>query len=153
MEEWRKIPGYEIYEVSSLGNVRRYGGKGMNPMINKKTGYRVFKVSKPTRQMLRVGRCVCLAFLPLVEGKTTVDHINRERADDRLENLKWADSSEQIINQDRPLGVSGHRNIYNNCGSYQVRLYRHNRQVYYQRFKTLPEAIEARDNFLQNINT
>lgn len=146
------MPGYEVYEVSNLGNVRR-DGRVLVPALTKVHGYRVFKVSKPFRQMLRVGRCVCLAFHPLVEGKTTVDHINRERTDDRLENLRWADHTEQVINQDRPVGVSGHRNIYNDCGSYIVRFYRHNRQVYYQRFKTLSEAIEARDNFLQNINT
>lgn len=154
MEEWRKIPGYESYEVSSLGNVRR-DGRVLKPTIHKSTGYRRFTYRSTGNQItLRVGRCVCLAFHPPIVGKATVDHINRIRTDDRVENLRWADRSEQIINQDRVLNESGEKNINKTrCGSYQIRIKRGMQTIYYKLVKTLPEAIEARDNFLQNINT
>jgi hypothetical protein len=152
MEEWRKIPGYESYEVSSLGNVRRYG-KVMKPQIYE--GYRrlLFSINNKVK-LMRIARCVCLAFHPTIEDKTTADHINRITTDDRVENLRWADSSDQAVNRNNPIGQSGEKNIHiRPFNRYRVQIKRDRNVVYRKEFKTLPEAIEARDNFLQNINT
>ena len=150
MEEWRKIPGYEVYEVSSLGNVRR-DGRVLVPTITR--GYRMISTSvNGIIKRIKIARAVCLAFHPTIEGKITVDHINRNRLDDRVDNLKWADCTEQIINQTQPLPRSGHRHIYLAYNKYRVAISRYYIK-YEETFNTLPEAIEARDNFLQNINT
>jgi hypothetical protein len=150
MEEWRKIPGYEVYEVSNLGNVRR-DGRVIVSTISK--GYRMITTSvNRIKKKIKIARAVCLAFHPPVEGKTTVDHINRDKLDDRAENLKWADHTEQIINQTKPLPRSGHRNIYLVYNKYNVAISRYHIR-YDESFKTLTEAIQARDKFLQNINT
>lgn len=148
MEEWRKIPGYEIYEVSSLGNVRRDGRVLVPTMTN---GYRMISTSvNGISKRVRIARAVCLAFHPTVEGKITVDHINRNRLDDRVDNLRWADSTEQNINQTKPLSRSGHRHIYLKNHKYLVAISRYYIR-YEESFKTLPEAIQARDNYLQTI--
>ena len=44
MEEWKKIEGFEEYEVSTLGNVRR-GGKLLKGAINR-YGYWYFNLYK-----------------------------------------------------------------------------------------------------------
>jgi hypothetical protein len=40
-----------------------------------------------------------MAFIPNPENKPTVDHINRIRTDNRIENLRWATFMEQTTNK------------------------------------------------------
>ncbi len=46
-----------------------------------------------------VHRLVAETFIENIENKPTVDHINRERSDNRVENLRWATQSEQEQNK------------------------------------------------------
>lgn len=45
-----------------------------------------------------IHRLIAEAFIPNTEGKPTVDHINRVREDNRVENLRWATHHEQREN-------------------------------------------------------
>ena len=46
-----------------------------------------------------VHRIVAEAFLPPVEGKPFVDHINTNRADNRICNLRWASPKDNANNE------------------------------------------------------
>lgn len=48
-----------------------------------------------------VHRLIAEAFIDNPSNKPTVDHINRDKYDNRVENLRWADKYEQMSNQDR----------------------------------------------------
>jgi len=147
MEEWRVIPGYERYDVSSLGKVRR-GERVLKPGTNT-DGYLMVSLH---RKSINVHRLVALAFLASVEGKLTVDHINQNKLDNSVGNLRWADRSEQLIN--RPYtNASGERNInFDNTNyhhlPYRVQIKRRGIYVFNKRYATLPEAVAARDAFL-----
>tara|TARA_R110000868_G_scaffold20342_4_gene86234 strand:+ start:37 stop:468 length:432 start_codon:yes stop_codon:yes gene_type:complete len=142
--EWRKIEGYENYEVSSSGDVRH--GDYMMAKIDNGNGYKYVHLPK---KMTSIHRLVALAFILPIEGKTEVDHINGIRHDNRAENLKWADRSEQTINKMYPVGRTRERNICFHKGCYEVVIVRNQKRVFYKCCKTLPEAIEARNNYLQ----
>jgi hypothetical protein len=83
MEVWKKIPGYEEYEVSSLGKVRGQYGKILSPWKSK--GYDIVWICKDTiKRKIGVHRLVAWAFLENPENKPTVDHLNRNRTDNRV---------------------------------------------------------------------
>jgi hypothetical protein len=148
--EWRKIEGYENYEVSSSGDVR-HGDYIMGKHPNK-GGY--LQAHMPDK-FIKIHRLVALAFIPPIEGKPEVDHINGIRDDNRVENLRWVDKTEQNINRSTfPMSSSGHRCIYPSIRNglvdgYRVKIERYKVIMFRKWFKTLPEAIESRNNYLE----
>ena len=148
--DWRKIPGYENYEVSSAGQVRR-DGKILSQMTNR-WGYKILRLCKDgIGKGFKVHRLVALAFIPQIDEKPEVDHINQDRLDNRVENLRWNDRSGQTINKQYPQTNTGHKHIRLYDGVYVVQIRRRGIK-YYESFKILPEAIAARDNYLISIN-
>lgn len=114
MEEWRDIKGYEgLYQVSNLGNVKslsriiKYKDGRDRPtkeFILKKIidniGYvavSLSKNSKVTRK--RVHNLVYEAFVSKVPKGMVIDHINRNRSDNRLENLRMVTPIENGLNR------------------------------------------------------
>lgn len=101
IEEWKDIEGYEgLYQVSNLGNVKslpRKGTKGglLKPVI-KWGGYYGVALSKDGRtKWFRIHRLVLQTFKPISNPENFEgDHINRNRLDNRLENLQWLTHTE-----------------------------------------------------------
>ena len=58
-------------------------------------GYRLIQIDK---KHYLVHRLVAETFIENIENKPTVDHINRDRSDNRVENLRWATFKEQADN-------------------------------------------------------
>lgn len=98
--EWRSVVGYEgLYSVSSDGLVwsdRRK--KVLKPSLDKYGYYyHVFSVDG-LRKTVKSHRLVAEAFIPNPENKPTVDHLNGNKKDNRVENLAWATNKEQSNN-------------------------------------------------------
>lgn len=91
--EWKQIQGYENYEVSNEGQVRnRKTGKILKPVKNS-TGYLQVTLCKNKRKNYSIHRLVAEAFIPNPHGYDTVDHINYDKTDNRVENLRWMSRS------------------------------------------------------------
>ena len=110
-EIWKDIKGYEgLYQVSNLGRVRsldRYvkqnhntkqlkKGKIIQPTKNHK-GYLGLKLCKEnTSKKVSIHRLVAQTFIPNLENKPQVNHINGIKTDNGVENLEWCTCSENI---------------------------------------------------------
>lgn len=101
-EEWAIIPGYIRYEASTQGRVRNITSKSIMAITIDDSGY--YRVSLTNDKLNKnapkyVHRMVAVAFLPNPEEKKTVDHIDRDPTNNKLNNLRWATSKEQRMNQ------------------------------------------------------
>ena len=106
MEEWRKIPGYETYEVSNTGKVRTNNWmnhgvqKEMSPSIwNKSYQVNLFKDGK--QKCMRVHRLVAMAFIPNPENKPEINHIDGNRLNNIVSNLEWCTRAENLAHEHR----------------------------------------------------
>jgi hypothetical protein len=146
MEEWRQLQDYPGYEVSSEGRVRSLNGTRGNPrqeplvLAGKTTagnGYRAVSLGRGNTKYIH--RLVGQTFIPNPENLPQIDHINRNRTDNRVCNLRWVDSSTQNRNKSWIGNTLGERYITQTvAGTYTVSL----------TFKTLDEAIMCRDTVL-----
>ena len=176
-EEWKDIEGFAgLYQVSNLGRVksmervrdganmfvgsfdRTYQERFLSPLHRNRSrdidgGYLSVTLYKDNKnKMYFIHRLVALAFIPLVEGKPEVDHIDGNKGNNCVENLRWADRVIQNNNRDMPLGKTKERYITCEENKYRCRIKKQKVWLYSETFKTLPEAIAARDAFLATLN-
>lgn len=93
-EEWRAVPGFPGYEISSFAEIRGKDGR----ILKQKTtnqGYREIGLYRDGEQeSLRVHRLVATAFLHKEPGKDLVNHIDCDKTNNRPGNLEWVSLKE-----------------------------------------------------------
>lgn len=94
---WKKIEGFDSYSVSDDGEVRNDAtGRIKSKTLNKRNGYYYVDLWKDNVGTKRpIHRLVAEAFIENDGGKLTVDHIDGDRTNNTVENLRWATFSEQ----------------------------------------------------------
>ena len=106
-EIWKDIAGFEgLYQVSSYGRVKSLnygGGKGV-VKIMKQTftdkEYLIVRLTKDGKtKTFRTHKLVATAFIPNVENKPEIDHVNTIRYDNRVENLRFVTHKENMNNE------------------------------------------------------
>lgn len=91
MSKWKTIPGYTRYEVSDDGNIRHVVYKRIRKPRIDKSGYLAYCLhhdESGTWKMMYAHRLVYMAFVGEIPDNTYIDHVNRVRDDNRLENLR-----------------------------------------------------------------
>lgn len=102
-EIWKPVVGYEgLYEVSNLGRVRSLR-KASKTILKQRhiNGYLVVGLfdNNYKQHLGLVHRLIASAFIPNPENKPEIDHINTQRDDNRIENLRWATKIENSNNE------------------------------------------------------
>ena len=98
-DEYFKIPEYENYSITKLGVVRNDAtGQIITPKFNK-GGYAEIRLSKEgIRKCIGVHRLLGILFIPNLENTNCIDHIDRDKKNNLLDNLRWATKSENSRN-------------------------------------------------------
>jgi len=108
MEEiYKNITGYEgIYYISNKGNVKSKKRKIDSILKPRKSncGYlRIFLCKNKSHKQYTIHRLVAEAFIPNLENKPQVNHIDGIKINNFVENLEWVTSSENTTHSFRVL--------------------------------------------------
>lgn len=103
VELWKPLEGYRGIKVSSLGRVWKAANKSRKERIltefpKDKDGYCRCSVQRldGTWTSQPVHRLVAKAFIPNPENKQSVNHIDNNRQNNRVENLEWVTPKENV---------------------------------------------------------
>jgi hypothetical protein len=122
-EIFKDIEGFNNYEVSNKGTVRRKPREYKSPQYNGiKSDYYYFKQRKDKdgyldvgirdnngkRKYIRVHRLVAITFLPNHNNFPVVNHKNGIKDDNRASNLEWCTISYNTKHAFEKLGRKGH---------------------------------------------
>ena len=152
MELWNPVRGFEtLYQVSNEGRVMSLKcGRTKLMKTPPANGYpSVCLVKDKAKHSMRVHRLVAEAFLQPVLDKPEIDHIDRNRSNNRVVNLRYADRSDQSINRGA-YSNTGHKNIsqHLSTGWYHILIKRRGVIVLNTAHSSLEEAIFNRDAYL-----
>jgi len=116
MEFWKKIEGFESYEISNYGRLRKilkfrknrdYNAIMLKPSFDK-DGYlrTVLTISKTEKYNKTIHRLVALSFIDNTENKPQINHKDGNKSNNLVENLEWCTAKENSIHAIK-LGLSG----------------------------------------------
>jgi hypothetical protein len=150
-EEFKDIKGYEgNYKISNKGRI--YSRKFQNFVKSRinVNGYYDVSLCDKKHKTFRLHRLIALHFIDNPEDLPMVDHIDRNKLNNKIKNLRWVDAKTNCLNKDCVIKKTG--GIYETKtktklknGSikeyiyHQVQYYENNIKKY-KLFKTLPEA-------------
>jgi len=131
-------PNYLIYEDGRVFSKKR--NIFLKYSLNDK-GYKQVGLSNNGKQKTHtIHKLVAIHYIPNPKNYNEIDHFNRNKNDNNVENLRWCSRSENVRNRNiSKNNTSGYKNIY----------YRENRNIwsvkYYKicskSFKTKKEAL------------
>jgi hypothetical protein len=164
MEEiWKDIPGFEGYQASNLGRIkstRRSKETILKPWLRgapNRPDNRYKAVSlmhKNKRSTHYVHKLVIETFIGKTNDTFVCDHIDRNKFNNNLSNLRWVSASDNSLNRDyngnlkKGVRVSEYNYVLKNgtvkkYDRYESRITINKKCVYIGSYKTIDEAHEA----------
>jgi len=162
MEEeiWKDVVGFEnLYQISNLGQV-----KSLERTIkNRKIKSKIIKTFLINNKYLKctlhkenksfkffIHRLVCLHFLPIIENKNQVNHIDKNSLNNNLNNLEWVSRIENMCHAYKTIKTSSkYTGVYwkNREQKWFSEISINNKNIYLGRFDNEEDAYQARVNY------
>jgi hypothetical protein len=94
------IKGYETYAVDINGNIKDLRTGKLKKLYKNPQGYRVITLlNENGNSTQQIHRLIAIHFIPNPDKLPEIDHINRIRDDNRIENLRWVNDYTQAVNK------------------------------------------------------
>lgn len=94
---WKPVPAFDNYEVSDTGLIWSKRANRLLKCAQRPDGYIQVRLYSPEKVIwCAVHRVVAEAFIPKVEGKPYIDHIDGTRNNNRAANLRWCTRIENM---------------------------------------------------------
>ena len=148
------FPNYSILEDGTITNDKT--GRVLKHSIYNYA--RVTLMNNKKRKDITVHRLLGIHFIPNPDNKPMIDHINRNKLDNRLENLRWVTNQENCRNQNlSKKNKLGHKyiskQIRGGCIDFNINIHVLNFCRHYNiKNYTLEDVINIRNKVLEDNN-
>lgn len=152
-EYWKVIEGYD-YFISTYGNIENGStGRILKPGINNHGYYYVTLCKNGKRKKFTIHRLVANAFIDNPNDKQCIDHIDNNRLNNNINNLRWATQSENCrnvsIKSNNTSGIVG-VSYYKQRNKWMAYIMINGKNKTIGYFKTKEEAIQARKEYVND---
>ena len=158
LENFQDIIGFTNYMINENGEVYSKGRKNLMK-IQQPRGYKSVKLRKDNKSYCKtIHRLLGLQYLPNPNNKPCIDHLNRNKSDNSLSNLRWATYNENAKNRTSKINstsrFTGVRKTTNNKKNpYRAETTHLGKKYNIGYYKTEEEGYEAYKEFnLENFN-
>jgi hypothetical protein len=128
---FKSIPGFSHYMVDENGTVKSLYRNTILSQKTDKYGYKIVTLfEKGKSRCIGVHRLVAMAFIPNPFNKPTVNHINENKSDNRVNNLEW-----MTVKENDNHGTRNSRIAKSKCRKQVVAIYPDGRKEYFSGVK------------------
>lgn len=132
--EWKTIPNFSKYSCNKLGKIRNNATYKVLKNAIAISGYRTNTLENNLGKHVHRGthRFIAETWIVNPENKPTVNHINKIRDDNRVENLEWMTHKEQSVHKNK---TRKNITVNNSKGLWKCNKYTGIKIKYYRTFK------------------
>lgn len=109
-EHWNPIQDFTNYHISTFGNIKNIITNKFLKPCNKAGYYHVSLVNSTSRKSFKIHRLVAIAFISNPENKPEVNHKDKNKLNNHINNLEWTTRAENNLHRCKNLEIKTNKN-------------------------------------------